>query len=75
MRTANERAPAGKCQLNRSSNGINYLLVFEPDGWVSIYELNDGLPPTPVIQARSLEKAEEYIYFREPLNVPVTRLC
>ncbi len=49
------------------ANRTNYRLVTETDGWVSIYEINAGLPPKPLIQACNMEKAEEYCIMREPV--------
>lgn len=74
MKNVDKLESAKKRHLNRNANGINYRFEFEPDGWVSIYELNDSGLPIPVIQACNLEKAEEYIYFRERPNVPIVRL-
>lgn len=74
MKTVNKLELVENRHTNRYANGINYRFEFEPDGWVSIYEQNAGGLPIPVIQACSLEKAEEYIYFRERPNVPIVRL-
>lgn len=53
-------------------NGVNYKLVEEQDSWISIYEINDGLPDKPLIQARDIEHALEFCELREPIHVPFT---
>ena len=63
-----------KHSIRRYANGISYEYVFEPDGWISIYEINADYSRTPVIQACSVEKADAYIAFIEPVTVPMERL-
>jgi hypothetical protein len=56
------------------ANGISYKFIEEQGGWISIYEVNDGLPDKPIIQACNIERAEEYIIMRERVNVPLNRI-
>lgn len=60
---------------NIRRNGINYRLKKEADGWISIYEINAGMPPTPLIQACDYEKAETYCTMREKFNMPLIRIA
>ena len=58
----------------RCSNGIDYVYEFLSDGWISIWEFIDGLPLIPVIQAKTIEKADEYICMREKVSFTMVRL-
>ena len=58
------------------ANGINWKLVQEEDGWVSIYRYNpDTGKYIPRIQACNFEKAEEYCDKIELVNMPLQKLC
>ena len=59
---------------SHSANGIDYKFEFMSDGWIGIYEYRDGLPWKPIIQACNLDKALEYITFREPVPAGVMPL-
>ena len=58
----------------RYANGIDYIYEFLPDGWIAIYEYRDGLPLRPLIQACDVNKADDYIYLREPAPAGLRRL-
>lgn len=63
----------GKQITNEYSNGIDYTLITEPDGWVTIIERNiSGY--SVLCQAMNRAKALDYIVMREPLPVPVNIL-
>ena len=58
----------GKVITNEYINGVDYTLITEPDGWVTIIERNiSGY--SVLLQASSREKAIEYMVRREPLPV------
>ena len=59
---------------SRRANSIDYIYEFLSDGWIAIYEYRDGLPPKPIIQACSTDKADEYIAMHEPVPAGVGRL-
>lgn len=50
----------------RYSNGLDYIFIYEADGWISIFDVTGGIY-TPKIQAKDIEHAESYITFIEPL--------
>lgn len=56
------------------ANGINYDFVLESDGWWSIYEINDGLPPKPLLQASDLEHCISYAQSIEKLDFQAKKL-
>ena len=63
----------GKQITNEYSNGIDYTLITEPDGWVTVIEHNiSGY--SVLLQACNRAKAIEYIVRREPIPVPVNIL-
>ena len=63
----------GKPISNEYVNGVDYTLITEPDGWVTIIERNlSGY--AVLLQASNRAKAIEYIVRREPLPVPVNIL-
>ena len=63
----------GKQITNEYINGIDYTLITEPDGWLTIIERNiSGY--SILLQSSSREKAIEYMVRREPLPVPVNIL-
>ena len=63
----------GKPITNEHINGIDYTLITESDGWVTIIERNlSGY--AVLLQASNRAKAIEYIVRREPLPVPVNIL-
>lgn len=60
----------GKVITNEYVNNVDYTLITEPDGWVTIIERNiSGY--SVLLQACNRQKAIEYIVRREPLPVPV----
>ena len=60
----------GKVVTNEYANGVDYTLITEPDGWVTIIEHNiSGY--SVLLQACNRAKAIEYIVRREPLPVTV----
>ena len=63
----------GKVISNEYVNGIDYTLITEPDGWVTIIERNHS-GYTALLQACNRQKAIDYIVMREPLPVPVNIL-
>ena len=63
----------GKPISNEYVNGVDYTLITESDGWVTIIERNiSGY--SILLQACNRQKAIEYIVRREPLPVPVNIL-
>ena len=63
----------GKPITNEYVNGIDYTLITESDGWITIIERNlSGY--AVLLQASNRQKAIEYIVRREPLPVPVNIL-
>ena len=63
----------GKAISNEYINGIDYTLITEPDGWVTIIERNiSGY--SVLLQACNRQKAIDYIVRREPLPVAVNIL-
>ena len=63
----------GKPISNEYANGVDYTLITERDGWVTITERNlSGY--AVLLQASNRQKAIEYIVRREPLPVPVNIL-
>ena len=60
----------GKIVDNEYVNGIDYTLITEPDGWVTIIEHNiSGY--SVLLQACNRAKAIDYMVQREPLPVAV----
>lgn len=55
----------GKPCSNESANGIDYLFIYEADGWISIIESDGGIHRL-LIQAKDYEHAMSYIMRREP---------
>ena len=55
--------PTGPTEAHRA-NGINYLFETMEDGWIAIWRLVNNRP-VPVTQAKTKEKAIEYIVFIE----------
>ena len=60
----------GKPITNEYVNGVDYTLITEPDGWVTIIERNIG-GYSVLLQACNRQKAIDYIVMREPLSVAV----
>ena len=52
------------------ANGLDYVFVKEPDGWISILQRQQSGEYTPIIQARDEPHAKGYIYMIEPLTIP-----
>lgn len=60
----------GKVITNEYVNDVDYTLITEPDGWVTIIERNiSGY--SVLCQAKDRQKAIDYIAMREPLPVAV----
>ena len=63
----------GKAVTNEYVNCVDYTLITEHDGWVTIIERNlSGYHI--LLQACNYQKAIDYIVMREPLPVPVNIL-
>ena len=60
----------GKVITNEYVNGVDYTLITEPDGWVTIIERNTS-GYSILLQASNRQKAIEYMVMREPLPVAV----
>jgi len=56
------------------ANGIDYVFYTLPDGWIAIFEYDDG-EYLPRIQAADLRHAKSWCAMRERLNVRVTKIC
>lgn len=63
----------GKVITNEHINGIDYTLITEPDGWITIIERN-LTGHAVLLQACNRQKALEYIVRREPIPVAVNIL-
>ena len=63
----------GKVITNEYVNGVDYTLITEPDGWVTIIERNISGYHI-LLQACNRQKAIDYIVMREPIPVPVNIL-
>ena len=63
----------GKVISNEYANGIDYTMITEPDGWVTIIEHNHS-GYSVLLQACNRQKAIDYIVMREPLPVAVNSL-
>ena len=60
----------GKVVTNEYANGVDYTLITEHDGWVTIIERNiSGY--SILLQACNYQKAIDYIVMREPLPLAV----
>ena len=57
-----------------SYNTIDYILITESDGWISIIQYREGIYKA-LLQACNAEKAHEYCSLREPCSVSVNILC
>lgn len=55
-------------------NSIPYLFVTLKDGWIAIFEKDLG-QYIPCIQADNREHAVSWCVMREPLRIPIERLC
>ena len=60
----------GKPITNEYINGVDYTLITESDGWITIIERNNS-GYAVLLQASNRAKAIEYIVRREPLPVAV----
>lgn len=63
----NKAPENGQRVERRYSNGLNYIFVWEPDGWISIFQRNDFGEYRTIIQAKDIEHAESYIALIEPI--------
>lgn len=61
----------GKDVARHYANGIAYVFVKEPDGWISILQMEQNGEYTPKIQAKDEPHAKCYIDMIEPLTIPV----
>lgn len=55
-------------------NGIDYVTYKLPDGWIAIFEYEDG-EYWPKIQAVDTAHAKSWCAMRERLTVRVVRIC
>ena len=55
-------------------NGIRYTLATMKDGWIAIFEHFNGRL-YPMIQAMDMNKAVSWCIMREPVTVPMERIC
>ncbi len=55
-------------------NGINYAFVTMKDGWIAIFEVDDG-SYIPKIQAKDEKKAASWCIPRECPHVPFSVIC
>lgn len=55
-------------------NTVDYVLITEEDGWISIIEASSIKGYVPLMQALNRDKAIDYCVFREPVPVPVNIL-
>ena len=55
-------------------NGILYKFGTLKDGWVAIFEIWNG-KLYPMIQAMDRDKAISWCVMREPVTVPMERIC
>lgn len=62
-----EKSKQQGCKTERRyANGLDYLFIYERDGWISIMDVTGGIYK-PIIQSKDLEHAESYIALREPI--------
>jgi len=59
-------------KINR--NKIDWILITEPDGWMSIIQSSDNRY-IPKLQACNRDKALDYIEMVEPMPYPIERLA
>lgn len=55
------------------ANKIDYFFATLPDGWIAVFENNNG-DYVPLVQAADRAHAESYCVLREPLTVPAQRI-
>ena len=54
--------------VRRHINGISYLFTVMNDGWIAVFETDNGLY-IPIVQARDIAHAERWCIMRERPNV------
>ena len=52
------------------ANGLAYVFIKEPDGWISILQRQQNGDYIPKIQAKDEPHAKSYINMIEPLAIP-----
>ena len=60
----------GKRIKIKYANGLDYLYVFERDGWISIINVTGGYY-SPVIQAKDEAHADSCIGLIEAVTIPI----
>lgn len=60
--------------FNKRANGLSYLFYTMKDGWIAIFENNNG-NLTPKTQAKDMPHAESYIGLIEPAPVWLQEIC
>ena len=63
----------GVAESSEWYNGSCYKFVTLKDGWIGIFEYDNGIY-YPLIQADSMLHAIEWCYRRERIDVPITEL-
>lgn len=63
-----------KDHQNFSRNGIDWVFYTLPDGWIAVFEYDEG-EYLPRIQAADMAHARSWCVMRERLTVPVTQIC
>ena len=64
----------GTSRINKSCNGIDWVLVTMTDGWIAIFEYDYESGYYPKIQAKDVEHAVSYISMIERPRVPLQEL-
>ena len=64
----------GKDVTLHYANGIDYVFVKEPDGWISILQRQQDGEYAPKIQAKDEPHAKGYIDMIEQLTIPANIL-
>ena len=60
----------GKDVSRHYANGLDYVFVKEPDGWISILQRKQNGEYIPKIQAKDEPHAKGYIGMIEPVLIP-----
>ena len=64
----------GKDVSRHYANGLDYVFVKEPDGWISILQRQQNGEYIPRIQAKDEPHAKGYIDMIEQLTIPANIL-
>ena len=65
---------SGKNVTHNYANGLAYIFVKEPDGWISILQREQSGEYTPKIQAADEARAKGYISMIEPLPIQLNEI-